>query len=57
MPCAAHELKDEDVVKVITENGVVYLMGLATQDEAQRISDSAAGISGVQRVVKLFEII
>ena len=38
-------------VKVVTENGVVYLMGLATREEAERISDKAAGISGVQRVV------
>jgi osmotically-inducible protein OsmY len=44
-------------VKVVTENGVVYLMGLATKEEAQRISDKAAGIGGVQRVVRLFEII
>jgi osmotically-inducible protein OsmY len=44
-------------VKVLTENGVVYLMGLATQAEADRISDKAAGVSGVQRVVRIFEII
>ena len=44
-------------VKVVTENGVVYLMGLATREEAERISDKAAGIGGVQRVVRLFEII
>ena len=44
-------------VKVVTEDGVVYLMGLVTADEAQRITDKAAGISGVQRVVKLFEIV
>jgi osmotically-inducible protein OsmY len=44
-------------VKVVTENGVVYLMGLATAEEAQRIADKAAGIGGVQRVVRLFEII
>ena len=44
-------------VKVVTENGVVYLMGLATPKESQRITDEAAGISGVQRVVKLFELI
>jgi osmotically-inducible protein OsmY len=44
-------------VKVTTENGVVYLMGLATAEEAQRISDKAATIGGVQRVVRLFEII
>lgn len=44
-------------VKVITENGVVYLMGLATQAEADRVADTASGISGVQRVVRIFEII
>lgn len=44
-------------VKVLTENGVVYLMGLASEAEAQRISNKAAGISGVQRVVKLFELL
>jgi len=44
-------------VKVVTENGVVYLMGLATRAEAERIAEKAAGISGVQRVVRLFELI
>ena len=44
-------------VKVVTENGVVYLMGLATAEEAQRIADKAASVGGVQRVVRLFEII
>ena len=44
-------------IKVVTENGVVYLMGLVTRDEAERVSDTAAGISGVQRVVRLFELI
>jgi osmotically-inducible protein OsmY len=44
-------------VKVITENGVVFLMGLATQAEADRVADIASDISGVQRVVRIFEII
>lgn len=42
-------------VKVVTENGVVYLMGLVTQQEAALISDEAARVSGVRRVVRLFE--
>jgi osmotically-inducible protein OsmY len=42
-------------VKVVTENGVVYLMGLATQAEADRIVDSASGTYGVRKVVRLFE--
>jgi osmotically-inducible protein OsmY len=44
-------------VKVVTEDGVVYLMGLVTAEEAQRIANVAADISGVQRVVKLFELV
>ena len=44
-------------VKVVTENGVVYLLGLATEAEADRIAASASDTSGVQRVVRLFEII
>jgi len=44
-------------VKVLTETGVVYRMGLATQTEAERISAKAAGLGGVQRVVKLFGLI
>ena len=44
-------------VKVVTENGVVFLMGLATKEESDRIAAKAAGIGGVQRVVRLFEII
>ncbi len=44
-------------VKVVTENGVVYLMGLVTREEAGRIAEEASDTSGVQRVVKLFELI
>ena len=44
-------------VKVVTENGVVYLMGLATRSEAERISGATSEISGVQRVVRLFELL
>ena len=44
-------------VKVVTENGVVYLMGLATRNEAERVAAEAADTSGVQRVVKLFELL
>lgn len=48
---------DGSRVKVVTENGVVYLMGLVTAAEAKRISSATAEISGVQRVVQLFELI
>ncbi|TCO76210.1 BON domain-containing protein [Chromatocurvus halotolerans] len=43
--------------KVVTENGVVYLMGMVTREEGERLARAAADISGVQRVVRLFEII
>ncbi|MCZ6830405.1 MAG: BON domain-containing protein [Gammaproteobacteria bacterium] len=44
-------------VKVVTENGVVYLMGLATHAEAERIADTASASYGVRKVVRLFEYI
>lgn len=42
-------------VKVVTEDGVVYLLGLVTRDEGNRASDTASRTGGVQRVVKLFQ--
>ncbi|MDB2642837.1 BON domain-containing protein [Luminiphilus sp.] len=44
-------------VKVVTENAVVYLMGLVTAAEADRSALEAAEVGGVTRVVQLFEII
>jgi osmotically-inducible protein OsmY len=42
-------------VKVVTERGVVYLMGLVRRDEADAAAQIASTTSGVQRVVKVFE--
>ena len=44
-------------VKVVTERGVVYLMGLVRRDEGDAAGQIAASTSGVVRVVKLFEYI
>ena len=44
-------------IKVVTENGVVYLMGLVTEKEANAASEVARRVGGVQRVVKVFEYI
>ena len=44
-------------IKVITENATVYLMGLVTRDEAQAAVDEIVKISGVIRIVKVFEYI
>jgi len=43
--------------KVVTTRGTVYLMGRVTQREANRATDIARNISGVTRVVRVFEII
>jgi osmotically-inducible protein OsmY len=42
-------------IKVVTENGVVYLMGIVSPEEADLISGVAANVTGVHRVVRLFE--
>ncbi|BCJ08752.1 MULTISPECIES: BON domain-containing protein [Pseudomonas] len=54
-------LTDESVpssrIKVITENGIVYLLGLVRQQEANAATNVVQGVSGVQKIVKLFEYI
>lgn len=44
-------------VKVVTENGVVFLMGLLTTDEAEAATSVARSAYGVQKIVKVFEYI
>ncbi|BAV32833.1 outer membrane lipoprotein [Sulfuricaulis limicola] len=52
-------LADEKItgrrVKVVTENGAVYLMGLVTQKEGELAAEATRAVGGVKRVVKLFE--
>jgi osmotically-inducible protein OsmY len=43
--------------KVTTERGTTYLMGRVTQREADRATDVARSTSGVQKVVRVLEII
>jgi len=43
--------------KVVTERGTVYLMGRVTEREATRAVDIARGVGGVQKVVRVFEIL
>ena len=43
--------------KVVTERGVVYLMGRVTQREAKRSAEIARGVDGVRKVVRVFEVI
>jgi len=42
-------------VKVVTENSVVYLIGIVTQAEADAAAEIARNTSGVTKVVKVFE--
>ena len=46
---------DPTRVKVVTENGTVFLMGLLTEQEGSAVTEQARQVSGVQRIVKLFE--
>lgn len=42
-------------IKVVTENGIVYLMGIITRQEGQRASNLVQSVNGVQKIVKLFQ--
>ena len=44
-------------IKVVTERGTVFLMGRVSEREATRAAELARGISGVQKVVRAFEIL
>lgn len=46
-----------NTIKVVTERATVYLMGRVTEREATRAADLARGVSGVQKVVRVFEIL
>ena len=41
--------------KVVTERGIVYLMGIVSPQEADKLTDIARRVGGVQKVVKVFE--
>ncbi|SOD17322.1 BON domain-containing protein [Nitrosomonas ureae] len=42
-------------VKIVTENGVVYLLGMVTREEGDNAAQIASSTSGVRKVVKVFE--
>jgi osmotically-inducible protein OsmY len=43
--------------KVVTERGTTYIMGRVTEREAKRATQVVSSTSGVQKVVRIFEII
>ncbi len=53
------EAKDvqANTIKVVTEVGVVYLMGIVTRAEGERAAQVASRVSGVRRVVTVFEYV
>ena len=46
---------DATKVKVVSENGVVFLMGILPKSEADTAATAASFVGGVRKVVKLFE--
>jgi osmotically-inducible protein OsmY len=48
---------DPTRVKVVTENGVVFLMGLVSHAEESAAVAMASRVGGVQRIIKVFEYI
>jgi osmotically-inducible protein OsmY len=46
---------ESSTIKVITENGVIYLMGLISQENAKIVLQLASEISGAIRVVSVLE--
>lgn len=43
--------------KVVTESGVVYLMGITSRRESDRAAQAASRVRGVQKVVTVFEVL
>ncbi|MBY4676612.1 BON domain-containing protein [Marinobacterium arenosum] len=53
----ANEAIDGGRIKVVTDGGTVYLMGLVSHAEADTAVQIVRGISGVQKIIKIFEYI
>ena len=53
------KVSDSSAVHIVTERGNVYLMGRLTANESNRVTNlvSTGNVSGVQKVVKVFETI
>ncbi|MEE9253652.1 MAG: BON domain-containing protein [Pseudomonadales bacterium] len=51
----ANDAVDSSHVAVVTENGIVYLMGMVSREEADAATNVAQSVAGVQKIVKVFE--
>ncbi|MWJ26831.1 BON domain-containing protein [Halomonas sp. ZH2S] len=52
---ATNDRIDSSKLKVTTENASVYLMGIVSREEADRIVRTVSNVNGVQRIVKAFD--
>ena len=43
--------------KIVTERGVVYVMGRVTAREAKRVTEVVTGVSGVKKMVRVLDVI
>ena len=48
---------DANAIKIVTERSTVYLMGRVTEREAEKAAEVARTVGGVQKVVRVFEMI
>src|SRR5690554_3010045 len=46
---------DTNRLRFVTENATVYIMGIVTRAEADRIVNAIADLGGIQRIVKVFD--
>ncbi|WP_083005751.1 BON domain-containing protein [Halomonas sp. GT] len=54
---AANDRIDSSKLKITTENANVYLMGMVTREEGDRIANAVSSVGGIQRIVKVFDYI
>ncbi|MBA2778775.1 BON domain-containing protein [Billgrantia kenyensis] len=52
---AADQNIETSRLRFVTENATVYIMGIVTRAEADRIVDAVADVGGIQRIVKVFD--
>lgn len=52
---AANEQIEASRIRVVTENNSVYLMGIVSRAEAERIVEAVTGAGGMQRIIKVFD--
>ena len=51
------KIRTPEVSRAMTQKDTVFLMGLVTREEAAAVTEEARNVSGVRRVVKVFEYI